>query len=81
MNLLNVETIGFIATGLTLSSFLFSNMVQLRTVNLVGCLWWTAYALALPEIAYPILTVNVIIMAIHGVWLAKHYYKKSKLSK
>lgn len=75
MNILSVETIGYIATGLTLSSFLFSNMVRLRTINLVGCLWWCAYALALPEIAFPILLVNTIIMAIHGVWLTKHYLK------
>jgi hypothetical protein len=81
MNLLNIETIGFVATGITLSSFLFSNMVQLRTVNLVGCLWWIAYALALPKIVYPILVVNTIIMAIHSVWLTKHYYNKSNLSK
>ena len=78
MNLLNVETIGFVATGLTLSSFLFSNMVRLRTVNLVGCLWWTAYALALPDTAYPILIVNTVIMVIHSFWLIKHYYTKSQ---
>jgi hypothetical protein len=78
MNLLNVETIGFVATGLTLSSFLFSNMVRLRTVNLVGCLWWTAYALALPEIAYPILMVNVIIMVIHATWLTRNFLQTRK---
>jgi hypothetical protein len=76
MNLLNVETIGFIATGLTLSSFLFSNMVRLRTVNLVGCLWWCAYALAPTETQYPVLIVNLAIMAIHSFWLIKYNYKK-----
>ena len=46
--MLNTETIGYVATALTLGSFLFTDMVRLRSVNLVGCLWWTAYALSSP---------------------------------
>jgi len=56
--MLSIETIGYIATALTLGSFLFTGMVKLRTVYLVGCLLWTAYALGLPEISYPVLAGN-----------------------
>jgi len=77
MNILTTEIIGYIATGLTLSSFLFTDMVRLRTVNLVGCLWWCAYALSFEEIQMPVLLVNGIIMTIHSVWLLKNYFNKS----
>ena len=73
--MLSIETIGYVATALTLGSFLFTDMVKLRTVNLVGCLWWTAYALGLPEISYPVLAVNGIIMLIHSVWLIRNRFK------
>jgi len=73
--MLNTEYIGYVATALTLGSFLFTDMVRLRSVNLVGCLWWTAYALSLPETSYPVLAVNFIIMVIHGVWLIRNRFK------
>ena len=73
--MLSIETIGYVATALTLGSFLFTDMVKLRTTNLVGCLWWTAYALGLPEISYPVLAVNGIIMLIHSVWLIRNRFK------
>jgi len=71
------EIIGYFATGITLSSFFFNNMLYLRQVNIVGCLWWCAYALSTPETQYPVLTVNAIIMAIHIVWMIRYYHKKS----
>lgn len=72
---MNTEVIGYVATALTLSSFLFTDMVKLRTINLIGCLGWTAYALGLPGNAQPILVVNVTIAGIHGGWLIRNHFK------
>jgi len=72
------EIIGYIATGITLSSFLFNDMLRLRQVNIVGCLWWCAYALSTPEIQYPVLAVNAIIMAIHIGWIAKKTFQNKR---
>lgn len=78
MIILNTETIGYIATGLTLGSFLFTDMKYLRTLNIVGCLWWCAYALSFNETQLPILIVNGVIIAIHTIWFISQYFKKLK---
>lgn len=62
-----VEIIGWLATTLTLSSFIMKEMVILRTLNLFGALAWTCYGIAISN--NPMIITNFVIILIHGGWI------------
>lgn len=67
------DIIGWLATLLTLSSFIIGDMVMLRVLNFLGALAWTCYGIFLNN--NPMIFTNVTIMLIHGIWLIKLWKK------
>ena len=63
MNNTVVEIIGYLAMALLVLSFLFKNVVKLRVINTVACLFFVVYGLLLH--AYPIAISNAIIIGIN----------------
>ena len=53
---MNVELIGYVASVFVGISLLMSNMKRLRYINLIGCLLFTAYGIAIN--AYPVALMN-----------------------
>ena len=66
------EMIGWLAAGLTLCSFIFSNQRMLRIVNLAGCFFWIVFGCLLQKMNYQVIFVNATIAVIHILWLTKH---------
>ena len=68
-----IEIIGYLAPAFLVLSFLFKNMVKLRIVNNIGCLFFVAYGLLIS--AYPIVIANAIIVGINIYHL---FFNKNK---
>jgi len=68
-----IDVIGWIATALTLLSFLSTKMEVLRMVNLLGCFFWIAFGLL--NKTNPIIVTNAVIATIHLVWFYKWKFK------
>lgn len=64
-----IEIIGWVAMCITISSFFFSEMEKLRTVNLIGCLAWIFYGSLLFSV--PIIVTNIAIGVTHVHWFLK----------
>ena len=66
-----VHIIGYSATILLVLSFLFKDVVKLRTVNTVACVLFVIYSVIIH--AYPVAIANAIIVAInlYHLFLAK----------
>jgi uncharacterized protein with PQ loop repeat len=65
--------IGSLATAITISSFLFTDIKTIRIVNLLGCFIWLLYGWMQDDT--PIILVNSIIAFIHIVTLVKQSLK------
>lgn len=72
--MIEVEILGWVATTLTLSSFIMKEMIWLRVLNFFGAFAWTCYGIALSN--HPMIITNLSIVFIHGVWIVK-LWKKS----
>ena len=70
-----VSILGYLATLVTISSFLISDMFRLRLCNTLGCLLWLGYGVI--QWDTPIILVNCLIMLIHLWWFVKHITKKN----
>lgn len=72
-----IELIGWIAMGITISSFFFQKMRTLRTINLIGCLLWMVYGTLL--VSVPIVLTNMAIAATHAFWFVKNPKTKDNI--
>jgi hypothetical protein len=70
-----VSILGYLATLVTISSFLISDMFKLRVCNTFGCILWISYGLIQSDT--PIILVNCLIMLIHLWWFVQHITKKN----
>lgn len=80
--LINELTLGLLAGGCVLISYLFTNQVKLRIINLVGSFLFTCYGVAIvivtsPGSGWTTIVLNAICFVIHLVWLMR--YKKGKI--
>jgi hypothetical protein len=72
-----VSILGYLATLVTMTSFLITDMFRLRVVNTFGCLLWIIYGVI--QWDTPIILVNCLIMLIHLWWFVKHITKKNNI--
>ena len=72
-----VSILGYLATLVTMTSFLITDMFRLRVVNTFGCLLWIIYGVI--QWDTPIILVNCLIMLIHLWWFIQHINKKSNI--
>lgn len=62
-----VEWIGYFASFFVLLSFLMRNIVALRYVNTIGCLFFVAYGFMLDS--WPVIITNVAIVLVNFYYL------------
>ena len=72
-----VSILGYLATLVTMASFLITDMFRLRAVNTFGCILWITYGII--QLDTPIILVNCLIMLIHLWWFVKHITKKNNI--
>jgi len=58
-----IETIGYLAPAFLVLSFLFKDMVKLRLINSVGCVFFIIYGFLIS--AYPVVIANAIVVGIN----------------
>jgi len=61
------EWIGYLASLFVLLSFLMKNIITLRYVNSIGCLFFAAYGILLDS--WPIIITNVAIVCVNFYYL------------
>ena len=70
------EWLGLVASAFVLISFLTSNQIKTRLINMVGCIAWVVYGFLLP--AYSTAIMNGAVFIVHVVFLTKHFIKLRK---
>ena len=70
------EWLGLVASAFVLISFLMSNQIKIRLINMVGCIAWVIYGFLLP--AYSTAIMNGAVFIVHVVFLTKHFLKLRK---
>ena len=76
IEILQNEWLGIIASTIVLVSFLTTNQIKTRIINSVGCVGFIIYGLMLP--AYSTAFMNIAMLVVHIVFLAKHFIKRRK---
>lgn len=76
LEILQNEWLGLVASAIVLISFLFSNQIKTRIINMVGCIVFVVYGMLLP--AYSTAFMNFALLIVHIVFLAKHFIKRRK---
>lgn len=76
IEILRNEWLGIIASAIVLVSFLTSNQIKTRIINLVGCVVFIVYGLLLP--AYSTAFMNLALLVVHIVFLTKYFIKRRK---
>ena len=76
VEILQNEWLGIIASTIVLVSFLTTNQIKTRIINSVGCVGFIIYGLMLP--AYSTAFMNIAMLVVHIVFLAKHFIKRHK---
>ena len=66
-----LEIFGYIGTALIILSMMMGSVVKLRIFNICGSVISTVYAVL--SVAYPVALLNVVLIVINTVQLAKHY--------
>jgi uncharacterized protein with PQ loop repeat len=69
-----IAILGYVATIVTIGSFMIKDMFPLRVTNGIACLLWIIYGILRQDT--PIIVVNTSIMLINLVWIFK-YIKQS----
>lgn len=70
------EWLGLVASIIILISFLTSNQIKTRIINMVGCIAFVIYGLLLP--AYSTAFMNFALVVVHIVFITKHFIKRRK---
>ena len=76
IEILKNEWLGLIASAIVLISFLFSNQIKTRIINMVGCVVFVVYGMLLP--AYSTAFMNFALLVVHVVFLTKYFIKRRK---
>ena len=76
IEILQDEWLGLIASFIVLVSFLMTNQIKTRIINMVGCIAFVVYGLLLP--AYSTAFMNGAVFIVHVVFLTKHFVKLRK---
>lgn len=71
-----VEVLGLVATLFVLLSFLFKKMLIVRTINIVGCIFFVVYGLMLG--AWSVWILNGALAVIHIAFILTDYIKNHK---
>ncbi len=67
------DIIGWVATAVTMLSFLSHKMLFLRVVNFIACVIWIVYGVLLGM--NPVIVTNTVIACIHLHWFYKNFEK------
>ncbi len=67
------DIIGWVATAVTMLSFLSHKMLFLRVVNFIACVIWIVYGVLLNM--NPVIVTNAVIACIHLHWFYKNFEK------
>lgn len=67
MGISGTEWIGYLASFFVLMSFLMGNIIRLRYVNSIGCLFFVGYGILL--YSWPIIITNVAIVCVNLYYL------------
>ena len=76
IEILKNEWLGLIASVIVFISFLTSNQIRTRIINIFGCIAFIIYGLLLP--AYSTALMNFAVLVVHLVFLTKYFIKKRK---
>ena len=76
MEILQNEWLGLVASAIVLISFLTSNQIKTRIINMVGCVVFVIYGILLP--AYSTAFMNFALLVVHVVFLTKYFIKRRK---
>ena len=76
VEILQNEWVGIIASTIVLISFLTTDQIKTRIINSAGCVVFVIYGLMLP--AYSTAFMNIAMLAVHIVFLTKHFIKRHK---
>ena len=66
---MTMELVGYMASFTVMTSLLMGNVVRLRVINMIGCVLFTIYGLAIA--AFPVVLLNGICVFINIYHLAK----------
>lgn len=69
-----IEILGLVATVFVLVSFLFKNLVVVRCINIVGCIFFVVYGALLG--AWSVWILNAALAVVHIVYLILDFCKK-----
>ena len=76
VEILKNEWLGIVASAIVLISFLTSNQIKTRIINMVGCTVFVVYGILLP--AYSTAFMNAALLIVHIVYLTKYFIKRRK---
>ena len=76
LDILKNEWLGIVASAFVLISFLTSNQIRTRIINLVGCVVFVIYGLILP--AYSTAFMNAALIIVHIIYLTKDFKARKK---
>ena len=76
LEFLSREWIGLLASVFVLVSFLFSNELKTRIINLIGCIIWVICGIVVKQ--YSISIMNGALIIVHVVKLVKMFLAKRK---
>ena len=76
LEILQNEWLGLIASAIVLISFLTSNQIKTRIINMVGCIVFIVYGILLP--AYSTAFMNLALLIVHIIFLAKYFIQRRK---
>lgn len=74
--ILQNEWLGIVASAIVLVSFLMSNQIKTRIINMAGCIVFIVYGMLLP--AYSTAFMNFALFIVHIVFITKHFVKRRK---
>lgn len=72
-----IELVGYIASGFVVLSFAMSSIVKIRTISLVGSVFYVIYGALIGS--FPIILANATIVVFHCVALYKEFGSKAEL--
>ena len=70
------EWLGLVASAFVLISFIMSNQIKIRIINMVGCVAWVIYGFLRPS--YSAAIMNGAVFIVHIIYLTKYFLNKRK---
>jgi hypothetical protein len=69
-----IDLLGYIATGMTLYSFVVQDQVKLRVINSCGAVMWVIYGGFIDS--SPVIITNLLIIVLNIRWLYLNWWQK-----